>query len=384
MSRYFPDVESSVLEKSRTGNDRRISMADRHRPRRGSMGYSPRKRSVRQFPRISTWPSSHSSEIRVQGFAGWKAGMTHIMMKDNNPNSTSAGQEIRKAVTIVETPPMIVLAVRGYRATPYGLQTAGEIWSDISSTGPDNLSPRFANQTKGERDEEEGRKPSKRGGRIPSRESAPSEDAINSLKNQDLVDVRLIVCTQPYMVSSIPTKTPEIMEVGLEGGDATSKLDWGLEKLGEKLEFQDVFSLGQEVDVVGVTKGKGWQGSIKRFGLKLLSHKNSKRRRQGGNMGDFGTGYVRKTIRQAGQLGYHKRTELNKRILRISNPDESEITPAGGFLHYGEVVNPYIIIEGSLPGPAKRLLRFRDAIRPSNPVGDVEVTYVSTSSKQGV
>ena len=101
-------------------------------------------------------------------------------------------------------------------------------------------------------------------------------------------------------------------------------------------------------------------------------------------MGDFGTGYVRKTIRQAGQLGYHKRTELNKRILRISNPDESEVTPAGGFLHYGEVANPYIIIQGSLPGPAKRLLRFRDAIRPSDPVGEVEITYVSTSSKQGV
>ena len=136
--------------------------------------------------------------------------------------------------------------------------------------------------------------------------------------------------------------------------------------------------------MVGVTKGKGWQGSIKRFGLKLLSHKNSKRRRQGGNMGDFGTGYVRKTIRQAGQVGYHKRTELNKRILRISQPSEADITPAGGFLNYGEVRNPYMIIQGSLPGPAKRLLRFRDATRPRKISGEVEVTYVSTSSKQGV
>ena len=101
-------------------------------------------------------------------------------------------------------------------------------------------------------------------------------------------------------------------------------------------------------------------------------------------MGDFGTGYVRKTIRQAGQVGYHKRTELNKKILRISNPEESEITPAGGFLNYGEVKNPYMIIQGSLPGPSKRLLRFRDATRPRKIVGDVEVTYVSTSSKQGV
>ncbi len=359
-------------------------MADRHRPRRGSMGYSPRKRSIRQFPRITSWPDSDSSEIRVQGFAGWKAGMTHILMRDGNPNSTTAGQEVRKAVTVVESPPMNVLAVRGYRMTPYGMQTAGEVWSDFSEDSPTNLFPRYANQSRGERDSEEGRKPAKRGGRIPTRGNQTSDSSIESLKEQDLAEVRLIVSTSPHLIPSIPTKTPEIMEIGLTGGDNASKLEWALERLGGQITADDVYKEGEEVDVVGVTKGKGWQGSIKRFGLKLLSHKNSKRRRQGGNMGDFGTGYVRKTIRQAGQVGYHKRTELNKRILRISNPAESDITPAGGFLNYGEVTNPYLVIQGSIPGPSKRLIRFRDATRPRKISGDVEVTYVSTSSKQGV
>ncbi len=359
-------------------------MADRHRPRRGSMGYSPRKRAVRQFARINSWPDSDSDEVRIQGFAGWKAGMTHIMLRDNNPKSTSAGQEVRKAVTVVEAPPMNVLAVRGYRMTPYGKQTAGEVWADISEESPANLFPRFANQTRGERDVEEGRKPATRGGRIPKRGAKSTEESLKSLSEQDLTEVRIIVSTQPEMVRSIPSKTPEIMEIALVGGDNQAKLDWAMERLGGKVGLEDVYEVGQEIDVVGVTKGKGWQGSIKRFGLKLLSHKNSKRRRQGGNMGDFGTGYVRKTIRQAGQVGYHKRTELNKKILRISNPEESEITPAGGFLNYGEVRNPYMIIQGSLPGPAKRLLRFRDATRPRKSVGEVEVTYVSTSSKQGV
>ncbi len=359
-------------------------MADRSKPRRGSMGYGPRKRAIRQFARITSWPETESSEVRVQGFAGWKAGMTHILMRDTNPKSTSAGQEVRKAVTVVETPPMNVLAVRGYKMTPYGKQTAGEVWTDVSEESPANLFPRLANQTRGERDVEEGRKPATRGGRIPKRLSQPSEDALNSLREQDLTEVRLIVCTQPDLVRGIPSKTPEIMEIGLTGGDIDAKLDWAMDRLGGQVGLEDVYEAGQEIDVVGVTKGKGWQGSIKRFGLKLLSHKNSKRRRQGGNMGDFGTGYVRKTIRQAGQVGYHKRTELNKKILRISNPEESEITPSGGFLNYGEVRNPYMIIQGSLPGPAKRLLRFRDPTRPRNVVGEVDVTYVSTSSKQGV
>ena len=70
--------------------------------------------------------------------------------------------------------------------------------------------------------------------------------------------------------------------------------------------------------------------------------------------------------------------------MRISNPEESEITPAGCVLNYGEFRNPYMIVQGSLPGPAKRLLRFRDPTRPRNVVGEVDVTYVSTSSKQGV
>ena len=361
-------------------------MADKSKPRRGSMGYSPRKRAVRQFPRISSWPTNESSEVKVQGFAGWKAGMTHILMKDNNPNSTSAGQEIRKAVTVVETPPMKVLAVRGYRNTPYGMQTAGEVWSNNSDLGPDGLMPRLANDTRGKRDIDEGRKPAKRAGRIPLRNSDNMEKSFDALKNESniLCEIRLIVATQPALVKSIPTKTPEIMEVGLVGGDNNEKLMWAKERLGGTITASDVYDVGTEIDVIGVTKGKGWQGSIKRWGIKLLSHKNSKRRRQGGNMGDFGTGYVRKTIRQAGQTGYHQRTEMNKRILRISQPNESDITPEGGFLHYGEVSNDYMIIEGSLPGPAKRMLRFRDAIRPRASKPDVDLTYVSTSSKQGV
>ena len=359
-------------------------MADRSKPRRGSMGFSPRKRAIRPYGRITSWPETDSTEIRVQGFAGWKAGMTHVLIRDLNPKSTSAGQEVRKAVTVVETPPMIVLAVRGYRMTPYGMQTSGEFWTNPIDDGPNGLMPRFANQTRGDRDADEGRKPEKRAGRIPVRGNGSSEGAFEALLNADLCDVRLVVATQPQLVKSISSKTPEIMEVGMVGGDNSEKLAWAKERLGSSITLDDVYDLGSDIDVIGITKGKGWQGAIKRWGIKLLSHKNSKRRRQGGNMGDFGTGYVRKTIRQAGQLGYHQRTELNKRILRISNSEESDVTPAGGFLHYGVVSNDYMIIEGSLPGPAKRMLRFRDAIRPRAEQHEVDLTYVSTSSKQGV
>ncbi|MBS71828.1 MAG: 50S ribosomal protein L3 [Thermoplasmata archaeon] len=342
-------------------------MGDRHRPKRGSMAFSPRKRARRQTGRVKSWPSSSNGEVKVQGFAGYKAGMSHVLIRDENPGSPSAGQEIRKAVTIVETPPMHVLGIRCYRLTPYGKQTAGEAWASCESIteGQPNLSRR-----------------------VPERKEHNTDEHLGNLKamaeNGEIVEVRLIVSTQPENIKSIPTKTPNIMELGLSGGGISDRIAWAEEKLGSHIGVGDVFTTGHDIDVVAVTKGKGWQGSIKRWGIKLLSHKNSKRRRQGGNMGDFGTGYVRKTIRQAGQTGYHQRTEYNKKVLRISSPDEDEVTPDGGFLKYGEVTNQYMIVQGSLPGPSKRLLRFREATRPRKNQDAVEVTYVSTSSKQGV
>ena len=363
-------------------------MADKHRPRRGSMAFSPRKRANRQHGRVKSWPSTDLDEVRVQGFAGWKAGMTHVLMRDLNPYSPSAGVEVRHAVTVVEVPPIRVLAVRGYHMTPYGLQTAGEAWADAEDLDENikGLFPRFANRSKADSQMQDGIKPAKRGGRQTMPKNHDSETNFKALKDSVLEEVRLLVATQPSLVSGSPSKTPEIMELGLTGSDIEARLEWGKENLGKEIIFDDVYSVGQDVDVIGITKGKGFQGSVKRWGVKLLSHKNSKKRRQAGNLGDFGTGYVRSTVPQAGQVGFHHRTEYNKRILRIDDSDNNNITPAGGFLRYGEVKNQYVIIKGSLPGPTKRLLRFRDATRSKGDVEaeKIEITHVSNSSKQGV
>ena len=338
-------------------------MAKRSHPRRGSMAFSPRKRARRPFGHVKSWPKTEASEVRVQGFAGWKAGMTHILARDLNPRSPSAGQETRIPVTVVECPKMRVLGVRGYQMTPYGKQAVGEAW-----VGAEQIADAFSDLFK----------------RLPARKEHDADKHFENLENADLCEVRMIVATQPTQISGVPTKVPDVMEVGLDGGSHAEQLNFAKEKLGEEFSFADCFDEGGLTDIVAVTKGYGWQGVIRRFGGKLQSHKNSKKRRQHGNMGDFGTGYVRKTIRQGGQTGYHQRTEYNKRVLRIANPEEHSITPAGGFLHYGEVKSDYILVKGSVPGPAKRLIRFRDATRGSDKtLHDYEITYVSTASKQG-
>ena len=338
-------------------------MAKRSHPRRGSMAFSPRKRANRPFGHVKSWPTTDASEVRVQGFAGWKAGMTHILSRDLNPRSPSAGQEVRVPVTVVECPKMRILGVRGYQMTPYGKQAVGEAWADA-----DKIAEAFSELFK----------------RLPERKEHDAEKHFANLESADLCEVRLIVATQPGEVSGIPTKVPDVMEMGLDGGSMSEQLNFAKEKLGEEYSFADSFEEGGLTDIVAVTKGYGWQGVIRRFGGKLQSHKNSKKRRQHGNMGDFGTGYVRKTIRQGGQTGYHQRTEYNKRVLRIASPEDHAITPAGGFLHYGEVNSDYILVKGSVTGPEKRLIRFRDATRGSDKaLHDYEITYVSTASKQG-
>src|SRR6059036_3526977 len=104
-------------------------MPKEHRPRHGSMGFSPRKRSESPIPHFSSWPDTDGAP-KLQGFAGYKAGMTHAFVVDYRPTSTTAGQEVQVPVTVIECPPMKVAAVRFYGRTYEGLRSLGEVWAE--------------------------------------------------------------------------------------------------------------------------------------------------------------------------------------------------------------------------------------------------------------
>ena len=175
-----------------------------------------------------------------------------------------------------------------------------------------------------------------------------------------------------------------MMELRIGGGSVDERIQYAKSILGTEVGINDFAAEGGFVDVVAVTKGKGFQGVTKRFGVKLLSHKNSKHRRGIGNLGPKRPGYVRGTVPGSGQLGYHQRTEFNKQLMKIGT-EGAEITPKGGFLNYGEVTNTYVLVHGSVPGPTKRLVRFRDPTRLAKKADTeaVNITYISTESKQG-
>jgi large subunit ribosomal protein L3 len=330
-------------------------MPEKHHPRRGSMGFSPRKRARQETPHIKSWPNG-GDKPKIQGFLGYKAGMTHVFIVDFRPTSTTSGKEVMEPVTVVETPPVKIAAVRAYKKTYHGLQTIGEIWSDKIDKELSKKLPLNKNKIKNKWD---------------------------FTKNAD--EIRVIIYTQPKLVSGIPKKLPEIREFRIGGGTIEDKIKYAKDILGKEIKITDAIKEGDMIDAISVTKGKGFQGHVKRWGVKLLSHKNSKHRRMIGTAGSWHPNWIQTTVPQAGQTGFHQRTEHNKRVLKIGDNGD-EITPSGGFPHYGVIKNSYVLIHGSIPGPSKRLINMRDAIRYKRgvKVKKPEITYISTTSKQGV
>ena len=78
------------------------------------------------------------------------------------------------------------------------------------------------------------------------------------------------------------------------------------------------------------------------------------------------------TVPQMGQMGFHKRTEYNKRILKICE-NVADIN-ADGWKNYGLVKGNYVIVKGSVAGPTKRLIRMRHAIRNPDKMGEPDVS----------
>jgi large subunit ribosomal protein L3 len=330
-------------------------MPQTHRPRKGSLGFGPRKRADDETPRFGSWPDDDGAAA-LQAVAGYKAGMTHVVRVNDRSESPRAGMEETVPVTVLATPPVRVAALRAYESTPYGARPVTEVWADDQHDALDIDG----------------------GGDDPDAlEDAVSEGAIDEL--------RAITHTQPGAVSGVPTKEPAVMEARIGGGTLEERLDLGLEHLGEDYGVDDVFRAGEYCDVAAVTTGKGLQGPVKRWGVQKRKgkHKRQGWRRRIGNLGPWHPSRVRSTVPQQGQTGYHQRTELNKRVLDAGE-DGADVTPDGGFVGYGEVEGPYALVEGSVPGPKQRLVRLRPAVRPTDqPRLDPEVRYVSTTSSQG-
>lgn len=90
---------------------------------------------MKSFPR-----DDRSKKPALTAFIGYKAGMTHIVREVEKPGSKLHKKETCEAVTLIETPPMVVVGVVGYVETSRGLRTLNTVWAEHLS---DELKRRF-------------------------------------------------------------------------------------------------------------------------------------------------------------------------------------------------------------------------------------------------
>lgn len=307
-----------------------------HKPTSGSRQFWPRVRAKRIYANIKHWlPNSNQ---KPYAFAGYKSGMTHITI----PNQKN--QPISVPVTVLECPPLKPLSLRFYQKTPYGFKLITQIQSK-------NLNKEL-----------------KRKITLPKKETTKEIP-----KEYD--QIRLVVYTQPRL-TNIGKKKPEIFEIPIN-----QDLEYTKSLLEKEITVQDVFQPGQYIDVHSITKGKGFQGPVKRFGISLKQHKSEKKKRSTGNLGSFTPRKTDWRVPQHGQHGFHKRTEYNKLVVHI-DADADKINQKGGFKHYGEIKNPYILIKGSIAGPNKRLIILTESIRDKKSITTPQVKHISQESKQ--
>jgi large subunit ribosomal protein L3 len=310
-------------------------MVKRSKPRAGALAFYPRVRAKRIYPHITRYPAIE--KVKPLAFAAYKAGMVTVIALDNVKTSPTFGQEIAIPATVLDCPPLLAVAIRAYKSTPKGLRVFKEVWAKEL---PKDLERRV---------------------KVVKRKTEERLAQIEA-KLEEVSDIRLVVATQPRL-SGIGKKRPEVFEVGIGGKAVKKKFEFAKGLLGKTIEVSDVFREGELVDVIAITRGKGVAGPVKRFGVKIQVRKAKKKRRHVGTLGQERPGKVRWTVPMAGQLGFQRRTEFNKRILRIGEKGE-EVTPKGGFVRYGVIRGPYMLLKGSTPGPKRRLIMLRYALRP--------------------
>jgi large subunit ribosomal protein L3 len=302
------------------------------------LAYNPRKRADSQVPRINFWSSR--DEPGLLGFAGYKAGMTTVCYVDDS-NAPTKNTEIYRGATVVEVPDMVVYAVRAMKD---GQVVADQLCADA---------------------------------KILKDLKIKKNDSKKQISAKDSDDVYVLAYTSPSNCG-FGKKHIERMMIGVGGKNVEEKFKYAQSVLGKNLKVSDVIKDGEFLDSFSVTKGKGWQGAVKRFGIATQRPKSTGKVRHLGNMGAFGAHGVHHTVPMAGQMGYQNRHDLNKRVLKIADP--STVNPKGGFPHYGVVKNNCLLILGSLGGPQKRLIRFRKAQRKKE-VKPLQIISVSTETK---
>jgi large subunit ribosomal protein L3 len=270
------------------------------------------------------------------GFPAFKAGTVHVITTDDRAKTPNFGKPLFNISSVLSIPEVEVQAIRLYGREVGNDFPITELRKDVSA-------------------------------------------ALAKVPADRVRRIAAVVSVVPSD-SGLSQKKPISFEVGVGGSGVKEQMEYVAGLVGKKVKFSEVFKPGMVVDVLGITKGKGFEGPVTRFGVKRKQHKSRKSVRAVGVIGPWHPAAVMYTVARAGQMGFHQRTETGKKILMVSNATEKPITPAGGFMHFGPVRGDYAILRGSVPGPASRFVfvryKMRGITKSQNPPQIVEISTI--------
>ena len=362
------------------------------RPRHGSLGFLPRKRARRHRGRVKAFPKDDPSKApHLTAFLAYKAGMTHILRDVDKPGSKAHKKEVVEAVSILESPPIRVVGVVGYVETPQGLRALTTVWAEHLN---DEVRRRFYKNWY---------KSKKKAFSRYVKKYADGQKEIDSelarIKQYCQV-VRVIAHTQIRKIK-IGQKRAHMMEIQVNGGSVEDKVGFATGLFEKEVPVDAVFAQNEMIDVIGVSKGRGYEGVVTRWGCTRLPRKSHRGLRKVACIGAWHPAKVQYSVPRAGQNGYHHRTEMNKKVYKIGKGiasgvennavtdfdlTEKSINPVGGWPHYGLVREDYIMLKGCVIGPKKRVITLRKALfeqTKRNATEEITLKFIDTSSKFG-
>merc|ERR1719431_231783 len=332
--------------------------------------------------RIKTFPKDDPKKpVHLTALIGYKAGMTHICRIVDRPGSKTNKKEVIEAVTVLETPPMMVVGVVGYIETPHGHRTFKTIWAEHLL---EEVRRRFYKNWYSSK-----KKAFTKYSKKWSAEDGKKEIEKDFAKMKKYCTViRVITHTQIKLLRKRQKKA-HIHEIQLNGGTIPEKVDFARGLMEKTVPIKDVFAQDEMVDIIGVTKGHGVKGVVARWHVKKLPRKTHKGLRKVACIGAWHPSRVAYSVARVGQKGYHHRTEINKKIYRIGDGfhmKEKSINPMGGFPHYGMVKQDFVMLKGSCIGIRKRVLNIRKSLLPQTKrtaTEQIGLTLIDTTSKFG-
>jgi len=359
-------------------------------PRHGSLGFLPKKRTKHHAGRIRSFPVDKSGDApHLTAFRAYKAGMTHVVRGVDRPGAVMHKREVVDAVSVLETPPMVVVGVVGYVETPSGLRTLTTVFAE-------HLSEEFKRRCYKNWFKSKKKAYSKYALKYQNNAGKDIENELDRIAKFCSV-VRVIAHSQVKKLN-LRLKKAHIMEIQVNGGDAKAKVDFAKSLFENEVSVDSVFAKDEQVDVLGVTKGHGYEGVTTRWGVTRLPRKTHRGLRKVACIGSWHPARVSTTVARAGQNGYFHRTEMNKKVYRIGKKGdnascqteadltEKGITPMGGFVHYGEVREDWVMLKGAVVGVKKRPLILRKSMMNHSSrkhLEAIDIKFIDTSSKLG-